>query len=58
MRSQSEIRRDSDRQEGLAKISALLDRERLSNRSDLGRRVCEVFDFPQWLGCLNALRAI
>ena len=46
MRPQSEIQRNPDRQESLAKTSALLDRERLSSRSDLGRRVCEVFDFP------------
>ena len=64
MRQQSQIQRALGCSEGIARITALLRRERFSSRSDLGRRVCEEFDCwdrlgrPQQSGCLNALRVI
>ena len=64
MRQQSQIQRTLGGAEGIARISTLLERERFSGRSDLGRRVCEEFDFRDRLGrlqlsgCLNALRVI
>ena len=64
MRQQSQIQRTLGGAEGIARITTLLERERFSSRSDLGRRVCEEFDFRDRLGrlqlsgCLNALRVI
>ena len=64
MRPQSQIQRTLGRPESVAKVKALLEEERFSSRTQVGRRVCEVFDFRDRLGrlqlssCLVALRAI
>lgn len=44
MRQQSQIQRNLGCSEGIARVTALLGRERFSTRSDLGRRVHEGFD--------------
>ena len=64
MRQQSQIQRTLGDLESIARITPLLERERFSSRTDLGRRVCEEFDFRDRLGrlqlsgCLHALRVI